>query len=568
MVQLAEGESESRRLFRDFLRNSYISGLQPFLFETSVRYAKALWLTFLAVIVVSTHIVIVNLTLEYIVQPTEIHMSPNQVHVANSPFPAVAICSSNMISKRQMQTYAAKIYLHQSTHNPQPSGNSSFYSPIESPQLDVLARRLLLLANFYLHAHEESQLDVDELGQLHRLLSSYHNGRDYSVHDILRELSPDCGDLVLRGIIYGAPVNTSQLFIKRTTSSGVCCIFNYRRPSDSQYPWKRALEDAELYALPHVMFESNSILNGIQFVLQDTTKDDYTMTYFSNTAFRLQLFPKDDYATIQSNTNGAILVDHETIVEIPIQPKFFDSSAAVRGVTPETRRCYFSEEGKRILNQSYYSMDECLLRCRIDSMLQHCGCVSSPLAGSAMNITYCTLLDLPCLMKWKRVWFSYTEFPYVHQDNEEVETGIDQCKHCLPTCNGVDFEIVSNVAPLRRTYNSSGYFHGLLKGLTNDRPLSIIKLFFRLRFAQATEMDMVGDWVVLLNRFGGILSLMYGFSIISYIEILYYLTGKWFVYYYRACTNKIKGAKTDANVYTFHWNELQPHAAARSVRKP
>ncbi|XP_062138956.1 pickpocket protein 11-like [Drosophila sulfurigaster albostrigata] len=172
--------------------------------------------------------------------------------------------------------------------------------------------------------------------------------------------------------------------------------------------------------------------------------------------------------------------DHETIVEIPIQPKFFDSSAAVRGVTPETRRCYFSEEGKRILNQSYYSMDECLLRCRIDSMLQHCNCVSP-------------------LMKWKRVWFSYTEFPYVHQDNEEIETGIDQCKHCLPTCNGVDFEIVSNVAPLRRTYNSSGYFHGLLKGLTNDRPLSIIKLFFRLRFAQATEMNMVGDWVVLLS---------------------------------------------------------------------
>ncbi|KAH8274078.1 hypothetical protein KR044_009920, partial [Drosophila immigrans] len=543
---LAEVESKSRLLFRDFLRNSYISGVQPFLFETSVRYAKALWLVFLAVIVVSTHIVIVNLTLDYIVQPTEIHMSPKQVHVAHSPFPAVAVCSSNMISKRLMQSYAAKI--------------DDFPSPMESPQLalnvDDMTRRLLLLANFYLHAHDEPQLDVDELGQLHRLLSSYYNGSDYSVHDILRELSPDCGDLVLRGIIYGEPVNTSQLFIKRTTSSGVCCIFNYRRPSDSQYPSKRALEDAELEALPHLLFESNSILNGIQFVLQDTPKDDYTLTYFSNTAFRLQLFGKADYATIQSNTNGGILVDHETIVEIPIQPKFFDSTVAVRGVSPETRRCYFTEEGKKLLNQSYYSMDDCLLSCRTDSMLQHCGCVSSPLAGSAINVTYCMLPDLPCLMRWKRIWFSYTEFPYVHHDNEEAETGIDQCKYCLPTCNGVDFEIVSNVAPLRRTFNSSGYFHGLLKGLTNDRPLSIIKLFFRLRFAQATEMDMVGDWVVLLNRFGGILSLMYGFSIISYIEILYYLTGKWFVHYYRAYKKRKQDAKTDANSYSLHWNEL------------
>ncbi|KAH8376537.1 hypothetical protein KR093_000048, partial [Drosophila rubida] len=551
--QLAVEESESRRLFRDFLRNSYISGLQPFLLKTPVRYAKALWLAFLAVIVVSTHIVIANLTLDYIVQPTEIHMSPNQVHVALSPFPAVAVCSSNLISKRQMQTYAAKIYQHQSTYNPPASDNSP--SPLAG-DVDDMARRLLLLANFYLNAHDEPQLDVVELGQLHRLLSSYYNGSDYPVHDILRELSPDCGDLVLRGIIYGVPVNTSQLFIKRTTSAGVCCIFNYRRPSYSQYPWKRALENAELEALPHLLFQSNSILNGIQFVLQDTTADDYTLTYFSNTAFRLQLFPKDDYATIQSNTNGGILVDHETIVEIPIQPKFFDSTAAVRGVTPEIRRCYFPEEGRKLLNQSYYSMDECLLRCRIDSMLQYCGCVSSPLVGSAINITYCTLLDLPCLLRWKSIWFSYTEFPFVQQDNEEPETGIDQCKYCLPTCNGVDFEIVSNVAPLRRTYNSSGYFHGLLKGLTNDRPLSIIKLFFRLRFAQATEMDMVGDWVVLLNRFGGILSLMYGFSIISYIEILYYLTGKWFVHYYRAYKNRKEDRKTDANVYSLHWNEL------------
>ncbi|XP_034473935.1 sodium channel protein Nach [Drosophila innubila] len=560
MDQLSEVESKSRRLFKDFLRNSYISGLQPFLLETSVHYAKALWLTFLAAIVVSTHIVIVNLTLEYIDQPTEIHMAPNLVHVANSPFPAVAVCSSNMISKRQMQTYAAKIYLHQGDN-----------SPTDTPQLaldvDDLARRLLVLANFYLNAHDETPLDLVELGQLHWVLNSYYNGSDYSVHDILRELSPDCVDLVPRGIIYGSPVDTSQLFLKRATSSGVCCIFNYRRPSYSQYPSKRAQDNAEMASLPELIFESNSILNGIQFVLQDTNEDDYTQTYFSNTAFRLQIFPQEDYATIQSNTNGGILVDHNTIVEVPIQPTFFDSSEAVRGVTNQTRRCYFPEEGRRLLNQSYYSLDECLLLCRIESMVQHCGCASSPMAGSSINVAYCTLLDLPCLMRWKRIWYGYTEYPYVQLDDQDDESSIEQCKHCLPTCDGVNFDIVSNVAPLRRTYNSSGYFHGLLKGLTNERPLSIIKLFFRLRFAQATQMDMVGDWVILLNRFGGILSLMYGFSIISYIEILYYLTGKWFVHYYRSFKSKKETSKTDSQSYSLNWEELLPHGTGSSVRQ-
>lgn len=127
-------------------------------------------------------------------------------------------------------------YLHQSTL----SGKNGNDSPLDSPPLaldvDDMARRLLALANFYLNAHDETPLDIVELGQLHRVLNNYYNGSDYSVHDILRELSPDCGDLVLRGIIYGTPVNTSQLFLKRATSSGVCCIFNYRRPSYSLYP--------------------------------------------------------------------------------------------------------------------------------------------------------------------------------------------------------------------------------------------------------------------------------------------------------------------------------------------
>ncbi|XP_030555165.1 sodium channel protein Nach [Drosophila novamexicana] len=550
MAQITKVESNFRKLFKDFLRSSYISGLQPLLLHTPVQYAKALWVAFLAIIVVWTHIVIINLTLEYIDQPTEIHMAPNLVHVSNSPFPAVGVCSSNMISRRLMQSYASKIYQHQSMHKTT-VGNGSRYVPLDA---DNLARRLLVLSNFYLNAHDEAPLDVAELGQLHGLLNSYYNGSGYSVHDILRDLSPDCDDLVLRGLIYGAPVNTSQLFLKRSTTASVCCIFNYRRPSYSQYPSQRAQDDAEMSALPQVVFESNSILNGIQFVLQDIQEDDLTERYLSNTAFRLMIFPQEDYATVQSNKHGELLVDHNTIVEVPIQPKFFDSSNAVRGVTPQIRRCYFPEEGRQLLNQSYYSLDECILLCRIESMVQHCGCVSSPMAGTARNVSYCTLLDLPCLMKWRNIWYGYNEYPYVQEDAASVS----QCLHCLPTCDGVNFEIISNVAPLRKSYNSSGYNRGLLKGLNNDRPLSIIKLFFKLRFAQATQMDMVGDWVVLLNRFGGILSLMYGFSIISYIEILYYLTGKWFVFYYRAYKSPKESSKANDLNKSLNWNELMP----------
>ncbi|SPP85661.1 Hypothetical predicted protein [Drosophila guanche] len=104
-----ESRSNYSRLFKEFLRQSYINGLHPFIYPTPVRYAKALWLVLMAAIVVWTHVVIVNLTLEYLDQPTEIHMAPDLVHVANSPFPAVGVCTSNKISQRLLRSYAIEL---------------------------------------------------------------------------------------------------------------------------------------------------------------------------------------------------------------------------------------------------------------------------------------------------------------------------------------------------------------------------------------------------------------------------------------------------------------------------
>ncbi|XP_017075718.2 sodium channel protein Nach [Drosophila eugracilis] len=537
-------ESLYRRLFREFLRQSCINGLHPFLYHSPVRYAKTLWLALLTAIVIYTHIVIVNLTQEYLVQPTEIHIAPDLVHVANSPFPAVGVCTANKISKRLLRIYAVKLFHHQ--------GNSS----LQAVALDVddMADRLLVLAQFYLNPLETERWNASELDRLHWLLFSYHNDSGYSVSDILSGLSPDCGELVIKGIVFGAPVNTSQMFLKRPTSTNVCCIFNYQRKSYSRFANKRAEEDAEMKAVPKVVFESNSILNSVQFVLQDTPKEDQTNTFHTNNAFHLTIFPQEDYATIQSTTLGEVLVDHSTIVEIPIQPMFFSSSNGVRAVSPQKRRCYFPEEGRRLLNQSYYSLDECLLVCRIRSMVDHCGCISPPMVGSSIDIAYCMLPDLPCLMRWKSIWYGYSEFSYLQKKDEHLAQR--QCEHCLPSCNGVSMGITTNVAPLRRTLNSTGYLNGLLKGLTNERPLAIIKLFFKLRFAQATKSQLVSTWVVLLNRFGGILSLMYGFSIVSYIEIIYYLTGKGFVYIFRSLS--VKKPKKRNLSHSLYWNELMP----------
>ncbi|XP_019895070.1 pickpocket protein 11 [Musca domestica] len=429
---------------------------------------------------------------------------------------------------------------------------------------------LLYLDDFYLFPYDKNKANETILTKLDILLRFMYETNDYPIQDILTELGPDCEDIIIRGIVYGIPVNISDYFRKRLTTNGVCCMFNYKRESYAYDEKTRNEDNRFIREKQPIQFEANSILNSIQFVLQ-SNPEDFTVRDFDIDSFEITVFPQYDYANIQSSHIGHILVDYYSIVEIPIQPEFYDSNERIRQFKPSVRNCYFPDEGQKVLNRSYYSIDECLLQCRSESMIKHCGCVSPPM-GAMENLTYCNLNALPCLRQWNVKWHNWDYFSYVNDNSKEDETAGHKCPHCLPTCDGVNFRIHLNEMTIRRAYGGI-YSHGLLKNLSDSKPLAIIKLFFKQRFAQATEMDIIGDWVVLLNRFGGIMGLMYGFSIISLLEMFYYGTGKLFTYHWNKWKMKIKkkAVETSAMIrnktlrkdepppeYDLYWQELMP----------
>lgn len=109
------------------------------------------------------------------------------------------------------------------------------------------------------------------------------------------------------------------------------------------------------------------------------------------------------------------------------------------------------------LSRSYYSHDECLLICRMHSMQRYCGCVTPFLAPSLINASVCTLLQLPCLSHWMREFNQWSYFEYVEQSR-----GFDNCKHCLSTCNDVNYKSYLNYLPLRTAIGNDTYTFGLL----------------------------------------------------------------------------------------------------------
>ncbi|XP_065356476.1 pickpocket protein 28 [Calliphora vicina] len=689
---------------KDFLNQSAIHGLRLLLYYTRFKYARFLWTVFIFAVIIWTHFIIISLTFQYIQQPTEVHMSTNLVHVSNTPFPGVAVCSANKLSRTKVLKFAEKVntdienlfqvldiggqggsvtvriqqvlrigmevdvqrnftlqrlevvsqragfdfgegrrtsigvgagivaranhipleapvtvgistktaaigstsltphaiggvgvnitigigmrenvpvvvlsYLANAGHKSgtlwgatttlmgllmecmpfkniiESEAPSKFFKTSNSASLEAvvffeqqqaykpyylaqttqeMAQYLLHFKGFYIFPHDNQPLNFTLLYRLDKIFNFMFNTTKYPIRDYLKILAPDCKNLIIRGTIYGQEINTRDYFNKRLTSSSVCCMFNYNRRGYSIDPKTRKADNRFAENAEKIKFESNSILNSIQFVLRSDS-EDFTITEFHNTAFQLFIFPREDYATIQSNRIGEILVDYNTIVEVPIEPEFFGSTQRVRQFSPDVRNCYFPDEGQKLLNQSYYSIDECLLLCRMQSMLKYCGCVTPPMAATSKNINYCSFINLPCLMKWKAIWYGWDQFEYVHENGKDLKddfTTGHRCPQCLPNCNGVDYNLEVNEMTMRPTYGQF-YSHGILEGLNNAKPLAIVKLYFKQRYVLATEMDIVGDWVVLLNRFGGIMSLMYGFSIISYIEIIYFATGKFFAYH-------------------------------------
>ncbi|XP_037959456.1 uncharacterized protein LOC119688867, partial [Teleopsis dalmanni] len=169
---------------------------------------------------------------------------------------------------------------------------------------------------------------------------------------------------------------------------------------------------------------------------------------------------------------------------------------------------------------TYYSLDECLMLCRMRSMIKYCGCVNPPWPSDLINGSICNLLDLPCLTRWKSVWYGWKSFDYVNkQQNSKELFEFENCGFCLPTCSGVKFKISVNDLPLRNVISNSGdyYSHGILEGLTNDQPLAVIKLFFAKRYAQATETTVVSDWIGMAKQ---ILAADYGSDLSSVKEEL------------------------------------------------
>ncbi|XP_050676133.1 sodium channel protein Nach-like [Leptidea sinapis] len=190
-------------------------------------------------------------------------------------------------------------------------------------------------------------------------------------------------------------------------------------------------------------------------------------------------------------TTGAAL-------DIKVQPRIFQSDDELRWIKIENRGCLFHDEGN-LQHTSRYSLETCKTECRMKRFLDTCGCIPYKYPREK-NTRFCEFKDLECL------------------NNIRVTgSAMLPCKPmCYVECRDKNYKITSDVMPLL----SDNYPSDVIKDY-NLSTLSALQVFYDKPTCTCYKQTLLIDFVFFIATYGGVFSISFGASLLTFVEIVY-----------------------------------------------
>lgn len=142
---------------------------------------------------------------------------------------------------------------------------------------------------------------------------------------------------------------------------------------------------------------------GLTFVLNATTSD-YYFSIGEHVGFTVQIFNPSDFADIGNGGMTQLFVGTNQKSYFKLIATTLESKSAIEQYSPVQRGCLFEHE----LFQQYaghYSFVDCLLKCKLRTIISLCGCMPFFLPTNFPDGTVtpvkCTLAHNKCLERWK-----------------------------------------------------------------------------------------------------------------------------------------------------------------------
>ncbi|KAL0832439.1 hypothetical protein ABMA28_000671 [Loxostege sticticalis] len=168
------------------------------------------------------------------------------------------------------------------------------------------------------------------------------------------------------------------------------------------------------------------------------------------------------------------------------------------------RRCRFINENI-LKHNSVYTYTMCRMECRIRLCLKYCNCIPHFYRKIGDEKT-CDVAGLKCLFNYKDELFKLQE-----KDGKKINCG------CLPICDDVNYVIQSNA--LQEWFLGTNLQWGIVT-------------YPRMRYRR----DIIFGFTDVLVAVGGMAGLFLGCSVLSFMEIVYFLTLRLICYTHAAVT--------------------------------
>lgn len=204
-------------------------------------------------------------------------------------------------------------------------------------------------------------------------------------------------------------------------------------------------------------------------------------------------FHSSDLSPAFMKYNDFVEIQPGITLDIQITPEVIRTEENLKSIEPSERECYF--EGEKFLKFfRIYSDKNCELECMANFTLERCHCIPYNLPRD--NLTeVCTSDD---------VWESCEND--VEKEAKLIKNFMKNCG-CMPSCNSITYHV--NYFPLFRIENST---ETIINIKINTEGMIVLR-----RFQQFTIYDAI-------SYVGGLVGLLAGISMMTIVEIFYFMT--------------------------------------------
>ncbi|XP_047000469.1 pickpocket protein 28-like [Schistocerca americana] len=362
---------------------------------------------------------------------------------------------------------------------------------------------------------------------------------DDSAIDFLLEVAPSLWDTVRRCRWQSKDISCGELFDTIITDEGVCYTFNgieyedfftenaYRnssaRRSRSRAVRRWSVDDGYVTGNDEGSDEAGDdeavyprrtsaagAMAGLDFILTTDEQDVDASCRWPVQGFKMLLHNPVAFPDMSSQF-FRVPVDRDLVVTV--RPAVMMTSESLVDYPPERRRCYFTRE-RSLYFFRYYSEENCRAECLVNYTVRECGC-SAYYMPREKEVPICGGSKMPCVKEAQSRFYGDTK-------------NLTACQ-CLPGCVEINYNIETSQSQiLWRKYldfnpDAMQYFQNFTFG-------RVVIYYQNSQFIPSFRTELYGFTSFLANC-GGLLGLFLGFSVLSLVECLYFLTARAYLHF-------------------------------------